>query len=129
MSTNRIGSNTPKTNLPPSSGNVGQDGVSKAEESNAASALSSLSPGSAASPKKLAKGNFDVNISTGAKDRASAFQKAFDIAQQTPDIREDRVKALKEQIQNGSYKVDAGNIADSMLREAVKEHLAESDNR
>jgi len=106
---------------------VGQDAASKAGETSAASAISALSSTASNSAKKLAKGNYDVSISPHAKDRAAAFQKAFDIAKATPEIREDRVKALKEQIQNGTYKVDSGDIADAMLREAVKEHLAETD--
>ena len=127
MSTNRIGSHGTPSSLPASSGTVGQDPAAKAGESAAAGAISALSTSAASSAKKLAKGNYDVNISTNAKDRATAFQKAFDIAKATPDIREDRVKALKEQIQNGTYKVDSGDIADAMLREAVKEHLAQTD--
>jgi flagellar biosynthesis anti-sigma factor FlgM len=127
MSTNRIGSPGTQPSMPSSSGNVGQDTVTKASESAAANAISSIGSAVGNSAKKMPKGNFDVNISSHAKDRAVAFQKAFDIAKATPDIREDRVKALKEQIQNGSYKVDSGDIADAMLREAVKEHLADTD--
>ena len=127
MSTNRIGSHGTSSSIPASTGNVGQEGVSKAGESPAADAISALSSSAATAAKKMGKGNYDVNISTNAKDRAAAFQKAFDIAKSTPDIREDRVKALKEQIQNGTYKVDSGDIADAMLREAVKEHLAKTD--
>jgi flagellar biosynthesis anti-sigma factor FlgM len=113
--------------MPSSTGNVGQDAASKAGEPLAANAVSSIGTAVGSAAKKMAKGNYDVNISSHAKDRAVAFQKALDIAKATPDIREDRVKALKEQIQNGTYKVDSGDIADAMLREAVKEHLAETD--
>lgn len=71
----------------------------------------------------------DVQISAGAKGRADAMQKAYDIAASTPDIREDRVAALKKQINDGTYKADAGNIADGMLREAVKDHLSQVEER
>lgn len=127
MSTNRIGSPGTQPPMPSSTGNVGQDAASKAGEPLAANAVSSIGTAVGSAAKKMAKGNYDVNISSHAKDRAVAFQKALDIAKATPDIREDRVKALKEQIQNGTYKVDSGDIADAMLREAVKEHLAETD--
>ncbi len=71
-------------------------------------------------------GAADVKISGGAKDRAAAASKAFDIAKNTPDVREDRVAALKAQIDAGTYQPDSGKIADGILREAVREHLAES---
>ncbi len=76
-----------------------------------------------------AKANFDVNISAGARDRAEASAKALEIARKTPDVREDRVAMLKKQIEEGSYKVDSGKIADGMMREAILDHLAETDER
>lgn len=129
MSTSRIGNLGSNPSLPATTGTAAQDATSKAGESAASAAVSSLANGAGAAVKKNPKGNYDVHISSGAKDRALASQKAFDIAKETPDIREDRVSALKEQIQNGTYKVDAGNIADAMLREAAKEHLAENESR
>lgn len=69
----------------------------------------------------------DVNISTGARSRAEASQKALEIARNTPDVREDRVAMLKKQIDEGTYKVDAGKIADGMMREAILDHLAETE--
>lgn len=71
----------------------------------------------------------NVQISDGAKSRAEAYQKALDIAKNTPDIREDRVASIKQQIKDGTYQVDSGKIADGMLREAIKDHLAETDER
>jgi flagellar biosynthesis anti-sigma factor FlgM len=76
-----------------------------------------------------AKANFDVNISTSARDRAEASAKALEIARKTPDVREDRVAMLKKQIDEGNYKVDSGKIADGMMREAILDHLAETDER
>lgn len=70
-----------------------------------------------------------VNISAGARDRADASAKALDIARNTPDIREDRVSMLKKQIEEGTYQIDSGKIADGMMREAILDHLAESDER
>ncbi len=71
----------------------------------------------------------NVQISPGAKDRAEAFQKAFDIAKKTPDVREDKVQDLKARIANGTYQIDSGKIADGMAREAIMEHLAEGEER
>lgn len=84
------------------------------------------SAGSKAQAKQA--GDFDVNISTAAKERADATAKALDIARNTPDVREDRVAEIKAQIAAGSYKIDSGKIADGMLREAIKDHLATIDD-
>lgn len=81
------------------------------------------------SAKKGGADASNVQISSDAKGRAEAFQKALDIARDTPDVREDRVAALKKQIQEGTYQVDSGKIADGMLREAIKDKLAENEER
>lgn len=70
------------------------------------------------------KGSAAVNISEGGRGRADAMAKALDIAKNTPDIREDRVADIKARIAAGTYQVDSGQIADGMLREAIKDHLA-----
>jgi negative regulator of flagellin synthesis FlgM len=57
------------------------------------------------------------------------MDKAAAIARNTPDVREDRVTALKAQIDAGTYQVDSGKIADGMLREAIKDHIARNDER
>lgn len=69
----------------------------------------------------------NVQISTTAKDRADAQKRAFDIAKATPEIREDKVADIKARIQNGTYQLDSGKIADGMLREAIMEHLADGE--
>ena len=66
----------------------------------------------------------DVNVSDKARARAADQAKAKELAMKSPEIREDRVAALKSQIDAGTYKVDSGKIADGMVREAVMEHLA-----
>ena len=45
------------------------------------------------------------------------------ILEELPDVRQDKVEKLRKQIQQGSYKVDAGRIADRMLEEALKDIL------
>ena len=71
--------------------------------------------------------SYDVALSNYSKKAQNDHKKALDIARSTPEIREDRVKELKEKIKNGTYKVDSGKVADGMLREAILEHLASSD--
>ncbi len=52
-----------------------------------------------------------IEISSSAKE----FQVAFSELKKMPEIREAKVSALKEQVQNGSYKVDAEKIAEYIL--------------
>lgn len=70
-------------------------------------------------------GGFDVNLSPAAREKAKAFQKALEIARNTPDIREDRVAEIKKKIQDGTYQVDSGKIADGMLMEAIRDKVSE----
>jgi flagellar biosynthesis anti-sigma factor FlgM len=71
----------------------------------------------------------NVAVSPQARQLADAHKKAFEIAKATPDVREERVAALKKQIQAGTYKPDPGKIADGIAREALLEYLAESDSK
>ena len=57
----------------------------------------------------------NADISTKAKDMAKAKQ----IASDAPDVREAKIAALKEQIQNKKYNVGADAIADKL----VDDHL------
>ena len=41
--------------------------------------------------------------------------------QQLPDIRSERVAALKEQIQKGTYNPDPADVADALLKHAVNQ--------
>lgn len=68
--------------------------------------------------------DYSVSISQDVREQQAAHQKAFDIAKNTSPVRESKVADIKARIQNGTYEIDSGKIADGMLREAVKEHLA-----
>lgn len=104
------------------------DGI-KAKDVNAPAAPLGAGPsGAAPKPGSKALGT-SVQISDDGKGRAAEFQKALEIAKGTPDVREDRVAALKKQIADGTYQVDSGKIADGMLREAIKDRLAEVEER
>jgi len=122
VTTNRVNhANTPIGPLSTQSTSLqGTAETAKAEEAKALFGVK-------APTKKTAATNYDVNISTSGKERAEAFSKALDIARKTPDVRADRVADLKQRIAAGKYHVDSGKIADGMLREAVKDHLAESE--
>lgn len=60
----------------------------------------------------------DTKASISAKGKE--FAQAHAVAKAAPDVREDRIAALKKQIQEGKYEVDANKIADRM----VGEHMA-----
>lgn len=80
------------------------------------------------SESKKAKGrdanDFNVKLSDRAKEMSEARLKALDIARNTSDVREDRVADLKKRIESGEYKASAENIADGMLREAIRDELS-----
>jgi len=68
--------------------------------------------------------DYSVGISSNAQEVKASHQRAFEIAKNTSPIRAERVAELKAQIQNGTYKIDSGKIADGMLREAIKDELS-----
>ncbi len=72
--------------------------------------------------------DYAVNLSSDAKETKRAYEKAHKIAMETPDVRESKVKEYRDRIQNGSYVVDSGNVADGILREAVRDRLAMSNH-
>lgn len=48
---------------------------------------------------------------------ALLLNEAFHTAQNTPDVRIEKVKALKERIANGTYEIDIHQLAVNLLRE------------
>lgn len=71
----------------------------------------------------------DLNRSDSAKaqsgaaveisERAQLMKQAMDIAQNTPDVRKDKIEALKKSVKEGTYQVDSAQVADRL----VEEHL------
>ena len=68
--------------------------------------------------------NWSVNLSPESKSIFEARKKALEIAKSTPDVRQEKIDAIKAKIKSGEYKVDAGKVADGMLKEAIRDHLA-----
>lgn len=66
-------------------------------------------PAEAAAPRKTDK----VELSADAELISAAQQ----VIAGTPEIREDKVEALRKQIADGSYSVPAQEVADKMLTE------------
>ena len=61
-----------------------------------------------------------VDLSSKAKD----IQKIKQDLDQIPEIREEKVNELKRQIENGSYAINPGRIADRMLEESLIDIMA-----
>lgn len=55
-----------------------------------------------------------LNISSSARE----FQVAMEEVKKQPEIREQKVAELRQQIEAGTYKVDAKKIADKMMQDA-----------
>lgn len=115
MSSRPIG---PKANTPGLTGLTAGVGKSRAAKARADRA-------DRAAAEATGNDSVKVNISDHSKRLQEDKTKAFDIAKATSPVREDRVAELKSRIQNGQYKINAGNIADGMLKEAMKERIAE----
>lgn len=56
-----------------------------------------------------------VSISARAKD----IQQARNIIAATPDLREDKVRELKAQLDQGTYKIDTDKLAEIMVTESL----------
>lgn len=67
---------------------------------------------------------------TGESDRAElsqealVYRKAREAALNAPDIREERVRQIKEAIANGEYNVSSEDIAEKMLGRFYVDYLA-----
>ena len=56
-----------------------------------------------------------VELSRLAKD----LQRATEIAKAAPEVRPEKVAALKEKIENGSYEVDSKKVASKMIVDSL----------
>jgi negative regulator of flagellin synthesis FlgM len=56
-------------------------------------------------------------------DTAKRIQEAQKQIQSIPDVREDKVAELRNQIENGSYKIKADQIAGKMIKESLLNDL------
>jgi negative regulator of flagellin synthesis FlgM len=61
-----------------------------------------------------------VDLSAEAKD----FQRIRQMLDQIPDVREGKVRELKDRIESGNYVVDSGKAAAKMLGESLIDTIA-----
>lgn len=66
-------------------------------------------------PEKAAVKSDTVVIS----DAARRVQEARRQLDEIPDVREDKVAQLRNQVQNGTYEIDAEKIAGKMIKEGL----------
>lgn len=72
-----------------------------------------------ASGPKAAVKNDSVQISSEAK-KAAEMSKYIQTVKETPDVRSERITAIKEQVQNGTY-----NFNDAKVLEMVADRIAD----
>ncbi|MGA3207219.1 MAG: flagellar biosynthesis anti-sigma factor FlgM [Syntrophales bacterium] len=61
-----------------------------------------------------------VNLSTKARD----IQQLRDAVSQLPDVREDKISELKDQVDTGTYDVNGQKIAEKMVSESLLDTFA-----
>jgi len=55
--------------------------------------------------------------------KAKEVQEATKLIKELPDIREEKVAKLKEQVNQGTYRIDGKKIAFKMLKESILDEL------
>ena len=60
----------------------------------------------------------------GVSSKAQEVQQVKKLVNQLPEVREDRVQALKAQIESGTYHVSGEDIADLIIRRALADNTA-----
>ncbi|MCM2280001.1 MAG: flagellar biosynthesis anti-sigma factor FlgM [Oligoflexia bacterium] len=91
-------------------------GVSGAKQAQRTKTAEAAQKAAAAAGAVATEGAARTEISGRAKELA----KAKELANAAPDVREERVAALKAKIAAGKYKVDADAVADRMVDEHLK---------
>jgi negative regulator of flagellin synthesis FlgM len=56
--------------------------------------------------------------------KAQEFQLIRKILDETPDVREEKVRELKDRIESGDYAVDSGKVAAKILGESLIDTIA-----
>jgi negative regulator of flagellin synthesis FlgM len=75
------------------------------------------------SPRETPKGDPLVD-KVALSPEARQIQEVKKLLDSLPDIREEKVAEIREQIENGTYSVDSEKIAFKMIREAILDELS-----
>lgn len=77
--------------------------------------------------KSILAGKDRRDTESAAKEEISAntqdIQRVMQLLEESPDIREDMVQALKARIESGTYNVSSDDIADLMFRRAFADRM------
>jgi len=69
------------------------------------------------SPEKTGGQNDVIQLSPQSR----MMQKASEVAYQTPEVRPEKVAALQDPVQQGTYEVDAKKVANSLIAGMIQE--------
>lgn len=69
------------------------------------------------SREKAVNNPLNPSDEVSVSERAASVQQIVDKISNIPEVRQDRVEALREQIQAGNYNPSSKDIADAILRE------------
>ncbi|MGQ9846222.1 MAG: flagellar biosynthesis anti-sigma factor FlgM [Bacteroidales bacterium] len=69
------------------------------------------------SSKEIESSSIKDNVALSSQSKE--MQKIYDTLKETPDIRKEKVNALKQAIQKGEYNIDSQKLAEKMLKESI----------
>jgi negative regulator of flagellin synthesis FlgM len=98
---------------PPGSNQVQGSELSRSRQAEQARGKEQAGKAEATSAKSTIPDSVRTDISGRATETAQAKAAATD----APDVREDKIAALKARIESGTYRIDADRIADRMIDE------------
>lgn len=74
----------------------------------------------------VSSSSLDTASKTTLSAKAKELQKIKKVYQETPDIREDKVKELAAKINSGTYKLDSDKITQGIVKEAIKDEISKT---
>ncbi len=89
------------------------------EQLQASQAGGAASPKEKPGPPQCPEGVDVIHLSPQAR----LMQKASLVVAETPEIRAEKVMALKDSVEHGTYQVDSRKIADKLISEMLAEKL------
>jgi negative regulator of flagellin synthesis FlgM len=69
------------------------------------------------SPEKTGSGHDVIQLSPQSR----LMQRASEVAYQTPEVRPEKVAALQDPVQQGTYEVDSKKVANSLITGMIQE--------
>lgn len=70
--------------------------------------------------KQVEKSGGEVDV-IHLSSQSRLMQKASEVVYQTPEVRPEKVSALQEPVQNGTYEVDSLKVANRLITEIIQE--------